>query len=196
MNAINLLPWREERRRVRDRQIMSSAVLIWLLCAAAVYGAHSYLQTLQNGQRARNDYLTGEIQKLDTGIKEIRELGDSRDSLVARIEVVQNLQRQRNQVVQIFDDIVRKLPEGVYFDRMSKQDRNFNISGTAQSNARVSNLMENLGSSSWFLNPDLNVINVTPDQGVRLSQFDIKVTQRERPAEQEAGAGGEGGEQG
>ena len=100
------------------------------------------------------------------------------------MEVIQNLQRQRNQVVQIFDDIVRKLPDGVYFDKMNKKGRLFSITGTAQSNARVSNLMENLGSSNWFHNPNLNVINVTPAQGVRLSQFDLKVTQRKKPKPQ------------
>ena len=97
------------------------------------------------------------------------------------MEVIQNLQRQRTQVVQIFDDIVRKLPDGVYFDTMNKKKRRFSFTGTAQSNARVSSLMVSLASSSWFNDPTLSVINVTPSQGVRLSQFSLGVPQRKKP---------------
>ncbi len=181
MDGINLLPWREARRRARDRQIVTAAFLIWALCGVAVFGSYSYLKLLQDNQKGRNNYLTGEIKKLDEKIKEIRTLQKQKDNLIARMEVIQNLQQQRNQVVQIFEDIVRKLPDGVYFDRLNKKGRQFNFTGTAQSNARVSNLMENLGSSSWFNDPNLNVINVSPSEGVRISQFSLGVTQRKKP---------------
>ena len=181
MDGINLLPWREEKRRTRDRQIVTAAFFIWIMCGVAVFGSYSYLKLLQDNQKGRNNYLTSEIKKLDKAIAEIKTLQRQKDNLVARMEVIQNLQRQRNQVVQIFEDIVRKLPEGVYFDKLNKKGRRFAFTGTAQSNARVSNLMENLGSSSWFNDPNLNVINVEPSEGVRLSQFSLGVTQRTKP---------------
>jgi len=183
MNGINLLPWREERRRLRDRQMLSSAILIWMLCGCVVFGGYWYLGLLQDNQKSRNSYLTSEIKKLDKKIKEINKLRAQKDDLIARMEVIQNLQRQRTQVVHLFDDMVRKLPDGVYFDTLVKKGRSFRFQGTAQSNARVSNLMDKLDSSNWFANPNLSVINVTPAQGVRLSQFDLRVSQQKQKAE-------------
>jgi type IV pilus assembly protein PilN len=180
MKGINLLPWREERRHARDRRMLSSAVLIWIFCVASVFGGYSYLQVLKKNQNQRNGYLTTEIKKLDKKIKEIKRLQTQKENLIARMEVIQNLQRERTQVVQIFDNIVRKLPDGVYFDSMNKKSRRFSFNGTAQSNARVSNLMESLASSSWFNDPDLSVINVAPSEGVRLSQFKLGVSQRKK----------------
>lgn len=178
MNGINLLPWREERRRARDRQMLSSSVLIWILCCTVVFGGYSYLNLLQDNQRDRNRYLTDEINKLNEKIKEINGLRERKDSLIARMEVIQNLQRQRTQVVYLFDDMVRKLPDGIYFDSLEKKGQRISFKGTAQSNARVSSLMDRLDSSDWFSDPDLSVINVAPTQGVRLSQFDLKISQR------------------
>ncbi len=180
MNGINLLPWREEKRHARDKQMLTSAIFIWLFCAAMVFGGYSYLQVLKNNQNTRNNYLNTEIKKLDKKIKEVKRLQAQKDNLISRMEVIQNLQRQRTQVVRIFDDIVRKLPDGIYFDSLIKKSRRFNFTGTAQSNARVSNLMDSLGSSSWFYSPDLSVINVTPSKGVRISQFNLGVSQRKK----------------
>jgi type IV pilus assembly protein PilN len=180
MNGINLLPWREEKRQARDKQMIVSAVFIWVLSAALVFGGYSYLQVLKKNQNTRNAYLNTEIKKLDEKIKEVNRLQKRKDDLLSRMEVIQNLQRQRTQIVRIFDDVVRKLPDGVYFDTLAKKSRRFNFTGTAQSNARVSNLMESLGSSDWFHDPQLDVINVTPSQGVRISQFNLGVSQRKK----------------
>ena len=178
MTGINLLPWREERRRAKDKQLLTTAVLIWVLCVVSVFGAYSYLELLKDGQKKRNSYLNTEISKLDEKIKEINRLRAQKDNLIARMEVIQSLQRERTQVVHLLDDMVRKLPDGVYFDTVVKKGKSIGFKGTAQSNARVSNLMDRLDSSDWFDNPNLNVINVTPSQGVRLSQFDLKVSQQ------------------
>jgi type IV pilus assembly protein PilN len=180
MSGINLLPWREDKRHARDKQMLISTIFIWLFCVAVVFGGYSYLQVLKNNQKTRNAYLNTEIEKLDKKIKEVRQLQAEKDNLISRMEVIQNLQRQRTQVVRIFDDIVRKLPDGVYFDTLNKKSRRFNFTGTAQSNARVSNLMDSLGSSDWFFSPDLSVINVTPSKGVRISQFNLGVSQRKK----------------
>jgi type IV pilus assembly protein PilN len=144
---------------------------------------------LQNNQNARNKYLTKEISKLDKKIKEINRLRAQKDNLIARMEVIQNLQRERTQVVHLLDDMVRKLPDGVFFETVAKKGSKFSFTGTAQSNARVSSLMEKLDSSDWFANPNLNVINIAPSQGVRLSQFDLKVSQQKSKPKQVASDG-------
>ena len=176
-SGINLLPWREERRRARDKQMLSTSIFIWILCAVIVFGAYSFLQSKQDRQKNRNNYLQTEIRQLDSKIKEISELRNQKDNLIARMEVIQNLQRERTQVVHLFDDIVRKLPEGVHYQSLTKKGKRFSLQGNAQSNARVSDLMNRLDSSEWFMNPDLNVINIRPSEGVRLSQFILNVSE-------------------
>ena len=184
MHGINLLPWREERRRVRDRQMVISAIAIWVGCAAIIFVIFSYYQILQDNQKKRNEFLTIEIGKLDSKIREIKTLKERKDNLIARMEVIQNLQIERAQVVHLFDDVVRKIPDGVFFESMTKQKQRIGFTGTAQSNARVSSLMNRLDSSEWFTDPDLKVINVTPSEGVRLSQFDLKVSQQSKKTDE------------
>lgn len=181
---VNLLPWREERRRQRDRRMLANGVLIWVLCGVVVFSGFSFLKNKQNYQEKRNQYLSGEISKLDIKIKEIKTLRRQKENLLVRMEVIQNLQRERRKVVHLFDDIVRKLPEGVYYRTLAKKKNNFILNGTAQSNARVSDLMNKLDSSEWFANPNLNVIDVTPRQGVRLSQFKLRISEQKNQDKQ------------
>ncbi len=174
---INLLPWREERRRLRDRKMLANGFLVWILCGGLVFAGYTFFINKQQIQNDRNKYLDAEIAKLDEKIKEIKELRTRKDNLLVRMEVIQNLQQERKKVVHLFDDIVRKLPEGVYYRSMTKNKSNFSLDGTAQSNARVSDLMNRLDSSEWFENAKLNVIDVTPSSGVRLSQFKLRVSE-------------------
>ena len=186
MNGINLLPWREEKRIARDRRMGVTAVAIWLICAGVVFAGFSFLKSEQDNQKKRNQFLTVEIRKLDKKIKEIEKLRERKANLISRMEVIQSLQRQRTQVIHLFDDLVHKLPDGVYFNTMQKKGKQFSFTGTAQSNARVSNLMDRLESSDWYANPWLKVINVKPAQGVRLSQFQLRVSQQ-TPKKKKAG---------
>jgi len=180
---INLLPWREERRRLRDRKMVANGVLIWILCAVMVFAGFTFYKNKQKNQSKRNNYLTQEIKKLDKKIAEIKTLREQKENLLVRMQVIQDLQSERRRVVHLFDDIVRKLPEGVYYSSLSKKNRNFNMNGIAQSNARVSDLMNRLDSSEWFDNPNLNVIDVTPSQGVRISQFKLRVSEEKKQEE-------------
>ena len=178
MNGVNLLPWREENRRIRDRQMLMYSIAIWIISGTLVFSAYSFLLRLQSNQKQRNAYLTSEITKLDAKIQEINTLRSKKDGLIARMEVIQNLQSQRTQVVHVFDDVVRKIPNGVFFASMNKNGKSFGFTGTAQSNARVSNLMDRMDSSDWFANPKLKVINVTPSEGIRLSQFHLQLSEQ------------------
>lgn len=174
---INLLPWREMRRREYDRRVLSISVGAWVLMGLVVLFAQWHMNGLIEHQNKRNAYLKTEISKLDRQIKEINQIKKRKAALLARMEVIQRLQQNRTQVVHIFDDLVRKLPKGVYLTSLKKVNQTITMDGFAQSNARISNLMNNLDSSDWFTNPDLDVITVKPSGGARISKFSLKVKQ-------------------
>lgn len=177
MTRINLLPWRELRRRERDRQFLSISIGAWVLMGLAVFYGHLHVSGLVEHQNKRNLYLKGEITKVNKEIKEIQNIRRRRESLIARMEVIQQLQRDRTQIVHVFDDLVQKLPKGVFFTGLRKKGRRMTLTGFAQSNARVSALMRSLDASVWFRNPNLNVINVTPKGGSRVSKFTLQVSE-------------------
>ena len=177
MTRINLLPWREIRRRQRDRQLLFAGAGSWALMALIVMYASLHMNTLIENQNRRNTYLKQEITTLDKQIKEIQELKRKKESLLARMDVIQRLQSDRTQIVHVFDDLVRKLPKGVYLTSLGKKKKTIIMKGIAQSNARVSALMRNLDSSDWFTNPTLNVISVSPKAGTLVSRFTLTVRQ-------------------
>lgn len=183
---INLLPWREERRKQRERRVYG------LFAGAAVLGAvvwfvgHSHLDGRIDFQRARNQMLQSEIQQLDQRIVKIRDLEATKNKLLARMRVIQDLQQDRPRIVHLFEQFVTTLPEGVYLTGIEEQGDSFTLTGVAESNARVSNFMENLDSSDWLTDPDLSVIEISERQGMRVSNFTLTVRQPAGPA---SGAG-------
>ena len=186
---INLLPWREERRKQRERRVYG------LFAGAAVLGAvvwflgHSHLDGRIDFQKARNQMLQSEIQQLDQRIVKIRDLESTKKKLLARMRVIQDLQQDRPRIVHLFEQFVTTLPEGVYLTGIAEKGDNFTLTGVAESNARVSNFMENLDSSDWLTDPDLSVIEISERQGMRVSNFTLVVRQpvrREGAAAQEA----------
>lgn len=180
---INLLPWREELKRQRDKQLIQAGVGALVLVALLVFLANSHLNSLIAHQNERNDFLQGKISSLEKQLKEINELKKKRDALIARMGIIQDLQNDRSEIVHLFDDLVEKLPQGVYLTEFSKQGKKILLTGVAQSNARVSSLMRNLDSSTWYEHPELNVINVAPDGGQRVSKFTLNLDQEARADE-------------
>lgn len=174
---LNLLPWREMRRKEQDRQLLTMAISAWILMGLVVFYAHLHVTGLIDDQNRRNEYLKQEIAKVDKEIKEIKELKKQRQALIARMNVIYELQGDRTQIVHVFDDLVRKLPEGIYFTTLKQTGKSIAVKGVAQSNARVSALMRNLDASAWFANPNLNIINVREDGNDRVSEFTLKVNQ-------------------
>ncbi len=189
MTRLNLLPWREMRRKTQDTQLISVAVGLCVLMVAIVGLAYWQLNAMIENQTRRNEFLTQETKKVEEELKEIRELERRRDDLIARMNVIEQLQQDRTRIVHVFDDLVRKLPEGVYLTTLKQTGVNFTISGVAQSNARVSAFMRNLDSSDWFVNPDLDVINVSAKGNDRLSQFTLRVHQKIKPKEVKGATG-------
>lgn len=172
---INLLPWREMRRKEQDRQLLTIAVGAWILMGVIIFYAHIHVSALIENQNKRNEFLNQEIAKVEKEIKEIAELKKKRADLIARMNVIYQLQGDRAKVVHLFDELARKLPEGVYLTSLNHDGGSIALKGTAQSNARVSALMRNLASSDWFAEPELEVITVKPKGSDRVSEFSMKV---------------------
>ena len=177
---INLLPWREMQRKEQDRQLLSIAVGAWILMGVVIFYAHVHVSSLIENQNRRNDFLNQEIAKVDKEIKEIAALKKQRAALIARMNVIYELQSNRTQVVHLFDELARKLPEGIYFSSLKHTGNNIALQGMAQSNARVSALMRNLASSDWFTNPELEVITSKAAGSDRVSSFSLNVKQSEK----------------
>jgi len=186
MTRINLLPWRELKRRQLDRQILRGSIAGWVLMGLVALYVHLHYTALINTQNNRNAYLQKRIQEIDAQIKEIRDLKKKRAALIARMEIIQQLQRDRTQIVHVFDELVRQLPEGIYLTTFKKRGRELTLEGVAQSNGRISLFMRKLDASPWFVNPRLEVINVAREAGQRVSRFSLRVKQ----------GGGENGQNG
>lgn len=176
---INLLPWREIRRQEQDRQLLSASIGAWLLTGLIVFYGWYYMNGLIEHQNKRNDYLKSEIAQLDKKIEEINKLKERKQALIARMEIIQQLQQDRTQIVHVFDDLVRKLPKGVYLTGLAKKSKQITLKGMAQSNARVSHLMNNLDSSDWFTNPNLDIVNAQNQGGSRVSQFTVRINEQD-----------------
>ena len=183
MTKLNLLPWRELRRKEQDRQLISAGGFTWVLMALVIFYAHLHVSALIDNQKKRNEFLKEEIAKVDKQIEEIKQLKKQRQALIARMNIIHRLQGDRTQIVHVFDELVQQLPEGIYFTRLDQKGKVFSVDGTAQSNARVSALMRNLDSSDWFTNPVLKVINVKDSGGDRVSNFQLSVTQADKQSE-------------
>src|SRR5690606_15683708 len=118
MTKINLLPWREERRQELKRQFFIILAGMILVGAGAVYLVNMQVEAQIENQNRRNDFITQETRKLDAQIKEIAELKKQRASLIERMKIIQDLQGNRPVIVQIFDDVVRTVPDGVYYKKV------------------------------------------------------------------------------
>lgn len=173
---LNLLPWREMRRREQDRQLLTVAIGAWVLMIVIVFYGHIHVTTLIETQTKRNDFLKQEIAKVEQEIKEVAELKKRRQDLIARMNVIQQLQADRTRVVRVFDELVRRVPDGVQLTSLKQTGgSSMALTGIAQSNARVSALMRNFAASEWFAEPELDVINVKEKSGARVSEFSLKV---------------------
>ncbi|WP_018232846.1 PilN domain-containing protein [Thioalkalivibrio thiocyanodenitrificans] len=177
MSQINLLPWREQRRKEQQKEFGIIAGLCAAVAVVAVFFAHVYVNGLIEHQEARNSYLQNEIRILDRQIAEIRDLEATRQALIDRMNVIQELQASRPVVVRLFDEMVTTLPDGTYLTLIEQRDANLTIRGRAESNARISAMMRNLEASPWFGEPTLNVIETREANGVRTRDFSLRVGQ-------------------
>jgi len=178
MAKINLLPWREEIRKQKQREFVISAAGGALLAALIVLLAHFHIDGLIDNQNQRNAFLKTQIALLDERIGRIKELEKMKADLLARMNVIQELQRSRPESVHLMDDLVRTLPDGVYLKSFKQRGRELDMAGVAQSNARVSDYMRNIDASDWLTAPRLVLIKTTEMNRTRVANFNLRAKQK------------------
>ncbi len=177
---INLLPYREERRRMRQRQFGTQIGLVAALALAIVLLLHVLVSGNITAQQERNQFLKQELARLDKDIGEIGRLKQEVAALLARKQVIERLQSDRAQAVHLLDQLVRQVPEGVYLRQVKQVGLGINLQGYSQANARVSTLMRNLAESAYLENPVLVEIKSATVNNRRVSEFSMNVSLREQ----------------
>lgn len=173
MIRINLLPHREEKRRIKQIQFITLSA-VSLLLGALVWGlVHVAISSKIDYQERRNEYLRQETLVLDKQIDEIKKLREQTKSLLERKDAVEKLQSDRASVVHLMDQMLRILPEGVYIKSIKQAGETITLVGMAQSNARVSTLMRAIEDSPWLESPALIEIHASSANGARLSEFTL-----------------------
>lgn len=171
MPRINLLPWRSELRQKRKKEFLVALLGSVIAGAALVYASKLTVQGWTSAQRGRNEILRTEIAALDKQITEINGLENQRERLVARMQVIDQLQRSRPEVVHLFDELVKAVPEGVNLTEVVQTGSRIEMRGSAQSSTRVSTMMRNIDGSEFLRNPGLDVVETRTSGLDRSSQF-------------------------
>ncbi|QSL90767.1 PilN domain-containing protein [Ectopseudomonas toyotomiensis] len=184
MARINLLPWREQLREERKQRFLVSLVGVLVVAAGVVFLGDQLLSGAIDQQNARNEFIRKEIAVLDARIKEISELKTRRQQLLERMKIIQDLQGNRPIIGRVFDQLVRTLPDGVYFSNVKMVGAKIDILGAAESNNRVSNLMRNLDASEWLSAPNLTQVKATTAGALdQANVFQLSVQQTQPAAE-------------
>jgi len=191
MAHINLLPWREELRKQKQKEFVTTAAASAILAGLLVFGAHLYINGKIEYQTQRNNYLKAEIDILNKRIGRIAELESMKQGLLARMNVIQDLQSSRPESVHLMDELVRSMPDGVYIDSLTQRNRNLIMTGVAQSNARVSDYMRNIDASEWFSDPHLDLIRTTEINRRRVANFTLRGIQKSREKTMDENGSGE-----
>jgi type IV pilus assembly protein PilN len=189
MTRLNLLPWRELRRKQLDRQIINIAFGIALIACGLVYlGYHIMNQNIEE-QLARNAFIEKEIKKVEKELKEVNRVKKLKADLIARMEVIQKLQSDRTRMVKLFDGLAKNLPKGMYLSLFEIKGSKITLNGSADSNGTISKFMRLIEGSEYFTTPDLNVINIRDTKGARQSNFTMKFDfKREKPDADDEGS--------
>jgi type IV pilus assembly protein PilN len=174
MPRINLLPHREQKRKERRREFavgLGGAALIAVVCV--LFGKFILYASWIDSQNAKNTLLKKEIVKLDAQIADIQDLENRKQRLVARMEIIEKLQRKRPEIVHLFDELVKTVPEGIYLTQIKETGKKLEMKGVAQSSTRVSTFMRNIDSSAWMDNPQLQVVETAKDSPTGGSSFTL-----------------------
>lgn len=173
MPRINLLPWRAEQRQKRKKEFLVALMGAVIVGAGLVYVSKLTVQGWTSAQRGRNEILKSEISVLDKQIEEIKGLKSQRERLLARMRVIDQLQRSRPEVVHLFDEIVKAVPEGVNLTDVAQAGQRIELRGVAQSSTRVSALMRNIDGSKWMKDPGLEIVEAVGGGIDKNSKFKV-----------------------
>ena len=184
MARINLLPWREQLREERKQRFLVTLAGVLIVAGGAVFLGDQYLNGAIEQQNARNDYVRKEIAVLDARIKEISELKTRRQQLLERMKIIQDLQGNRPIIGRVFDQLVRTLPDGVYFTGLKMTGKSIAIIGAAESNNRVSSLMRNLDASEWLVAPNLTEVKAVTAGAIDQANVFQLTVQQTQPGDQ------------
>ncbi|MEJ2394158.1 MAG: PilN domain-containing protein [Candidatus Thiodiazotropha sp.] len=185
MARINLLPWREAERKKRQQEFGLMVLGGVLLTGLALLGIHMQFESMISAQQQRNGFLEKEIKVVERQIREIQELDKTKQNLLARMNVIQELQSSRPQIVHLFDEVVSILPDGVYLTSLTQSGNKVTFEGQAQSNARVSSMMRNIDDSEWLVGPTLDFIESKEKTGTGYSHFQLTAKQVAQTGEAE-----------
>ncbi len=177
MPRINLLPWRDDLRQERQKNFAVAAVVVAFIGIATVWGARLEIDSRISYQSRRNSLLQSEIKALDVMIEEIDGLERQKERLLARMEIIEQLQSSRPEIVHLFDEFVQTLPDGVYLTSIKQIGTRLEIKGMAESSTRVSALMRNIDGSEWLTKPVLEVVETKDSDRSRHSRFTLSAQQ-------------------
>lgn len=183
MARINLRPWREELRKEKQKQFVTVLFGAVFIAAGLVLLWQGHVNGKIDYQKSRNSYLQNAMKELDARIEEIQELRKRREELLSRMTVIQDLQGKRPVVVRQFDEMVRTLPDGLYYKELKKVGDQMTIAGMAESNNRISTLMRSFEASSWFASPNLTNVAAADKTRAGYSEFNMTVMQKAPTAE-------------
>jgi type IV pilus assembly protein PilN len=200
MPRINLLPWRDELRTKRRNQFFIGLGAAVGAAGLVILASNFVMDGVISSQKGRNKLLEDEIAMLDARITEILDLEAKKERLLARMEIIEQLQRSRPEIVHVVEELVKTLPDGVRLTAVKQSGKRIEIRGDAESNTRVSAFMRNLDKSQWFTQPDLEIVEVreagakakkgvpqeTGEFAGRSSQFVVYASQ-ESEADEEVG---------
>ena len=178
MPSINLLPWREAERLKRQRDFgMALGAAVVAAIAVVMLSMLAYSQMI-SAQNLRNDRLKAEIVELEKSIAEIDGLEQQKERLLARMEIIEELQKSRPEIVHLFDELARQLPEGVYLTGMKQTGARVEIRGVAQSSTRVSALMRQIDASDWLGDPEVERVETKQTGPARQAEFVVFLKQK------------------
>ena len=189
MPRINLLPWREQQRTERKKAFGVGMAAAFIGALAVAGTGYLLMSQMIDGQQARNQRLREEIKVLDKQIEEINSLEAQKQQFIARMEIIEKLQRSRPEIVHVFDTFVNTIPDGTYLTAITQTNQRFKIQGVAQSSTRVSAFMRALDASQWLKDPDLEVVETKKDNPLG-SDFTLYANQVTTLVEEPAAAAG------
>ncbi len=178
MARINLLPWREEARRERQRQFLYSLMGTLVLGAVLVLIVGMFFDQKISDQEARNQRIQTEINRLEQRIQRIAELEETRARLVARKQIIESLQASRSLTVELLDKLAKTIPMGVTLTSVRQQGLTLTLLGTSQSNARVSAYLQSLDGMDLFVSPELQYVRAAQNPPNRYETYEFAIRVR------------------